>query len=550
MLNKLVLDIAAYTASLDPIPLHDAGVKLVILKADPLFSHNGNILRNSGMPLAAYHWIDPTVDATTQVNATLKILRDSELPILAIFADFEQYWLKWNEWKLALGGQLAWNLVSRFKGNQLSEHARQVFAELGQSEWRVFGYTSSSFIRDYAPEAADWISTYRWWISDTLDFGSRSLSWEALHASVLPALNSTLSLPLGINQAQCIGRQFSADELHLPGLFADAARSQPVATNLSVFDEKFLEEIQAVPKLIPLPALQSEAVVTAYPSLNIRTGPGLRFPKIYTIKQGTNVQLSQVSKGWAKLQSYGEEWCSSDYLLMQSPVVPDPDEDPPTDVLPGVTYQKSIRFNTRCHILTIDPAGKRFHVTPYKGYLHTVSYTARQLGAPIVVNADGWGVLNRYPNSIAASDGDFYMKSQLEYRPWINISKDNKVSFAWRKPEKLYNAVSGDRYLIDNGKYNNAIKNTVKDPRTVIGLTRDGKIILLVADGRTSESAGLSFWEVSSILLEMDTVTAINLDGGGSSAMWINDRIVNVPIDENVPGKERPVVNHMCIFPA
>jgi exopolysaccharide biosynthesis protein len=230
----------------------------------------------------------------------------------------------------------------------------------------------------------------------------------------------------------------------------------------------------------------------------------------------------------------------------------EPDHEPPVmetlvEIFKGITYQKSRRFNANCHILIIDMPGKRFHVTPFSG-LKVVSQVGRELRAPIVVNGDGWGINQRFPNSIAASDGNFYMRSQMDYRPWINISQDNKVSFAWRNPDNLYNAVSGDRYLIQNGKYNEVITNVTKDPRTVIGFSRQGKLILIVADGRTPQSAGLSFREVSKILLELDAFTAINLDGGGSSTMWINDHIVNIPIDQNIPGKERPVANHLCIF--
>jgi exopolysaccharide biosynthesis protein len=73
-------------------------------------------------------------------------------------------------------------------------------------------------------------------------------------------------------------------------------------------------------------------------------------------------------------------------------------------------------------------------------------------------------------------------------------------------------------------------------------------LILIVADGRTSASQGLSFRELGYLFEEYDTKTAINLDGGGSSALWIKDHIVNVPIDRGVPGQERAVANHLCIF--
>jgi hypothetical protein len=552
VLNKLVVDLAGYTDCVDPLPLHEAGVQMAILKVDSLFVRNAEIFANSGMPIAAYHWVDPTLDAEEQVDATLNIIRRSGLPVLAIFPVFEQYWSRWNEWYFAVTGKLTWNLVSRFAGDKLSNHAKQVFEGLEASEWRIFGYTKASFVRQYAPQAAEWMSTYRWWLSHHLTYGRQTLTWDDLQTRILPTVDFPPNLPPGISQKQVIGHQFTGDELFLPGLYEDKAHTIYSAADVSLFSDEFLKELGAVPEPKPVPDYQYEAVVTAFPTLNVRSGPGINYPKLYTLNKNAVVRLTEIKDGWGKLQSYGEEWCSAAYLKVVTALPPEPQDiqpviEDPVEIFDGITYQKARRFNANCHILLIDPIGRKFHVTPYTG-LKPVSQAARQLGASIVVNGDGWGTRQQFPNSIAASDGNFYMRGQMDYNPWINISKDNKITFAWRKPENLYNAVSGDRYLIENGKYNEAITNVTKDPRTVIGLSRQNKLILIVADGRTSQSAGLSFREASTMLLEFDAVTAINLDGGGSSALWINDRIVNVPIDEGIPGKERAVANHLCIF--
>jgi hypothetical protein len=552
MLNKLVVDIGSYTKGVDPLLLHDAGVQMVILKTDSLFTYNAKILSNSGMPIAAYHWVDPTLDAEQQVANTLNIIRASELPVLAIFSGFQQYWSKWDEWQSAVKGLLAWNLVSRFAGDKLSSHARQVFEGLEASEWRIFGHTSASFIREYAQQSVEWIPTYRWWLTHHIDCGRQTMTWADLKSNILPTVKYPLNLPSGANNEQVIGRQFTDNALLLPGLYEDIQCTKYSAEGINLFDDQFLEEIEAQPSPKQLPDSQYEAAVTAFPSLNVRSGPGISYSRLYSLKKNTTVRLTEINNGWAKLQSFGEEWCCAAYLKIITAIPPEdehesPVDEKPSEIFDGITYQKVRQFNADCHILIIETPGKRFHITPYTG-LKTVSEAARTLGAPIVVNGDGWGILQRFPNSIAASDGNFYMRSQLDYRPWMNISKDNLISFAWRAPANLYNAVSGDRYLIQNGRYNEAINNVTKDPRTVIGLSQQGKLILIVADGRTQQSAGLSLREISNILLELNTVTAINLDGGGSSALWINDHIVNIPIDENIPGQERPVANHLCIF--
>jgi hypothetical protein len=566
MLNRLVVDIAHYTKAVDPLPLHEAGVQMMILKVDDHFVKNGKVFANAGMPVAAYHWIDPIRDANEQVDETLQTIRSCGFPVLAVFADFEQWWSRWEEWLRAIRGLLAWHLVGRFMGNRLSDHAKQVFERFRASEFPTLGYTRASFVNEFAPQASAWIPEYRWWLAHYREYGDQTLSWEDLRANILPTVNFFPDLPPGVPQDRVVGHQFTGDELLLPGLYDNWRRTSRAAADVNLFDEQFLAEISAVSNPPPLPAAQYEAVVTASPTLRVRSGPGTSFDHLYSLPKGAAVQLARLTDDWAKLRAYEEEWCSAHFLDVVTALSPTPDDHVEPDVdeggedegappviepvvvdFEGVTYETERRFGTDCHILTIETTGKRFHVTPYTG-LKTVSQAARNLDAQIVVNGDGWGINSRFPNSIAASDGLFYQRSQLHFRPWINISLTNNVTFAWRHPSNLYNAVSGDRYLIQHGRYNNAISNVTKDPRTAVGFAPGGKLILIVADGRTPQSAGLSFREMSDLFLEREVITAINLDGGGSSAMWIKDRIVNIPIDHGQPGRERSVANHFCVF--
>src|SRR6266498_3369047 len=122
MLNKLVVDISHHQKSVDPLPLLEAGVQLVIIKADDLFTRHGKIFANAGMPIAAYHWIDPIEDPTQQVNATLDLIRNSNLPVVALFADFEQWWSDWDKWLLYRQEMLLEKDVPRFSGEHLSSH--------------------------------------------------------------------------------------------------------------------------------------------------------------------------------------------------------------------------------------------------------------------------------------------------------------------------------------------------------------------------------------------------------------------------------------------
>ena len=83
-------------------------------------------------------------------------------------------------------------------------------------------------------------------------------------------------------------------------------------------------------------------------------------------------------------------------------------------------------------------------------------------------------------------------------------------------------------------------------PRTAIGVTNDGHILLVVIDGRQTASVGMSLLELALFMQELGAVNAMNLDGGGSSEMVINDKVVNIPSD----GRERKVGNALAVISA
>lgn len=69
----------------------------------------------------------------------------------------------------------------------------------------------------------------------------------------------------------------------------------------------------------------------------------------------------------------------------------------------------------------------------------------------------------------------------------------------------------------------------VTNPRTAFGVISPLHYLFVVSDGRTDESTGLSLLELADLMKEMGCVTAYNLDGGGSSTMWFNGKVLNRP---------------------
>ena len=84
-------------------------------------------------------------------------------------------------------------------------------------------------------------------------------------------------------------------------------------------------------------------------------------------------------------------------------------------------------------------------------------------------------------------------------------------------------------------------KAMASNPRTAIGVIDDLHYVFVVADGRTTESAGLSLLELAEFMTSLGVKTAYNLDGGGSSTMYFNGEILNNPTTNGKNIEERSV---------
>lgn len=100
------------------------------------------------------------------------------------------------------------------------------------------------------------------------------------------------------------------------------------------------------------------------------------------------------------------------------------------------------------------------------------------------------------------------------------------------KKLKVMEAVSFEPTLVKNGKKIPIAKDWGIAPRTAIGQREDGSILLMVIDGRSLLSGmGASMKEVQELMIKYGAVSAINLDGGKSSTMYLNDEVINNPSD-------------------
>ena len=67
----------------------------------------------------------------------------------------------------------------------------------------------------------------------------------------------------------------------------------------------------------------------------------------------------------------------------------------------------------------------------------------------------------------------------------------------------------------------------ISNPRTAIGMIEPLHYVMVVSDGRTTESEGLSLLQLAEIMQELGCTVAYNLDGGGSTTMYFNGEVIN-----------------------
>lgn len=119
----------------------------------------------------------------------------------------------------------------------------------------------------------------------------------------------------------------------------------------------------------------------------------------------------------------------------------------------------------------------------------------------------------------------------------------------------LEDIVGGVPQLIKNGKIeitweqeksSKAFVET-RHPRTAVAKLKDGKFLMVTVDGRQSGySAGMNLNELAAFLLELGAQDALNLDGGGSTTMFLDGKVVNKPSDKE---GERSVGDAILVFP-
>ncbi len=238
-----------------------------------------------------------------------------------------------------------------------------------------------------------------------------------------------------------------------------------------------------------------------------------------------------------------------------------------------VLYQTVISKPVRAHILSVTGLKEQylFGVLGSYGALFPTTKFAKQSGAIAAVNGGFFSVRpNRARGLVAAHGKILYPPHHGIFRATIGFNS-TQVLFDWIKPEDIkdnrfdtdkegwndcHAAVAAGPIVVRNGTYSlsedSSFNLEERHPRTAIGKNEANRIFLVVVDGRQpSWSAGVTLPELAEMFLAMKATDAMNLDGGGSSTMVIQDKVMNRPSDRAIPGMpgmERAVANVVAVF--
>ena len=181
------------------------------------------------------------------------------------------------------------------------------------------------------------------------------------------------------------------------------------------------------------------------------------------------------------------------------------------------------------------------------------SVTAAENNAILAVNGDYYGANSSgyvirngvvYRDSVRedASNGDLAIYKDGSFK----IIYEDQVSADQLVQDGVVNLLAFGPSLVENGEISVDTNTEVgqamsSNPRTAIGIIDENHYIIIVSDGRTSESKGLSLYQMAEVMKSYGVKTAYNLDGGGSSTLYFNGQVINKPTTDGSKISERAV---------
>ncbi|WP_049509706.1 phosphodiester glycosidase family protein [Streptococcus pseudopneumoniae] len=181
------------------------------------------------------------------------------------------------------------------------------------------------------------------------------------------------------------------------------------------------------------------------------------------------------------------------------------------------------------------------------------SVTAADNNAILAVNGDYYGANSTgyvirngvvYRDTVRedSSNGDLAIYKDGSFK----IIYEDQISAEQLVNDGVVNLLAFGPALVENGEIavdtNTEVGQAMaSNPRTAIGIIDENHYIIVVSDGRTSESEGLSLYQLAEVMKSYGAKAAYNLDGGGSSTLYFNGQVINKPTTGGNKISERAV---------
>lgn len=186
----------------------------------------------------------------------------------------------------------------------------------------------------------------------------------------------------------------------------------------------------------------------------------------------------------------------------------------------------------------------------------TTSDMAEENNAVLAINGDYYGARQ---SGYVIRNGVVYRNQGSNGEDMV-ISKDGTLSFISESDtttdsliqKQAWQVLSFGPVLVESGQIAVTENDEVgmamaSNPRTAIGTVAKNHYLFVVSDGRTSESAGLSLYELANFMKSLGVTKVYNLDGGGSSTMVFQGEVVNNPTTNGNKISERAVSDILYI---
>lgn len=219
-----------------------------------------------------------------------------------------------------------------------------------------------------------------------------------------------------------------------------------------------------------------------------------------------------------------------------------------------ITIEKGRAFDSTYYVADIQLSSAEYLKTALaeNAYGRNIKQTTSEMAAAhnaiLAINGDYYGfrdsgfVLRNGVLYRAAGKGQSGQALLIDQAGSFTVEDEIRLSAGDLEARSIQQVLSFGPGLVMDGKSvvvaGNALSHmTERNPRTAIGQISALHYVVVVVDGRTADSSGVTLEQLAEIMLGRGARVAYNLDGGGSSTMVFNGQVINQPTDGRKAGE-------------